>query len=247
MPSSSAMTYEGSAPATSVTKSHSPRSMTLSTTSRAMSVMRSLSFATWRGLKPLLTRARSAVCRGGSIVNINTPRWSAMSSGPGTSKYTPVASDDHVALSRDTAKTSSRPVSARNPGPSLYGCHATGAQSRSFRNASKGIPARYVSGSVRSTPPMLIASSVTPHLLPGDVVVNGMVGSAGGGRGLVQGLVDVGDDVVDVLDADGGADRLRPDTGLHQLLVGQLAVGGGGRMDGQGLGVSQIEQPLDEL
>jgi hypothetical protein len=30
-----------------------------------------------------------------------------MSSGPGTSKYTAVASDDHVALSRDTAKTSS--------------------------------------------------------------------------------------------------------------------------------------------
>ena len=101
------MTCEGSAPATSVTKSHSPRSMTLSTTSRAMSVMRSLSFATWRGVKPLLTRARSAVCRGGSIVNIITPRWSAMSSRAGTSKYTAVASDDHVALSRDTAKTSS--------------------------------------------------------------------------------------------------------------------------------------------
>ena len=67
----------------------------------------------------------------------------------------------------------------------------------------------------------------------------GSVGSAG--RGLGQGLVDVVDDVVDVLDPDGQSDRLRPDTGLDQLLVGQLAVGGGGRMDGQGLGVPQIK------
>ena len=59
-----------------------------------------------------------------------------MSPGAGTSKYTAVASGDHVALSRDTAKTSSQPVSARNPGPSLYGCHATGAHSRSLRNAA---------------------------------------------------------------------------------------------------------------
>src|ERR1700761_2315008 len=66
-------------------------------------------------------------------------------------------------------------------------------------------------------------------------------------RGFGQSLVDVVDDVVDVLDADGQADRLRPDAGLHQLLVGQLAVGGGGRMDGEGFGVAQIEQPLDEL
>ena len=67
------MTYEGNAPATSLAKSHSPRSMTLSTTSRAMSEMRSLSLATCRGVNPLLTRARSAVCRGGSIVNIISP------------------------------------------------------------------------------------------------------------------------------------------------------------------------------
>src|ERR1700733_6780503 len=66
-------------------------------------------------------------------------------------------------------------------------------------------------------------------------------------RGFGQSLVDVVDDVVDVLDADRKPDRLRPDAGLHQLLVGQLAVGGGGRMDGEGLGVAQIEQPLDEL
>src|SRR6202041_2675061 len=65
----------------------------------------------------------------------------------------------------------------------------------------------------------------------------GSVDLADGGFG--QSLVDV----VDVLDADGQADRLRPDAGLHQLLAGQLAVGGGGRMDGEGLGVAQIEQP----
>jgi hypothetical protein len=59
------------------------------------------------GVNPLLTSARHAVCRGGSIVNIMTPRMSAKSSGPGTSKYTASISDDHVALSRDTARTSS--------------------------------------------------------------------------------------------------------------------------------------------
>ncbi|HXA89361.1 MAG TPA: hypothetical protein VNW96_12515 [Mycobacterium sp.] len=58
-------------------------------------------------MKPLLTNARSAVCRGGSIISIITPRTSTKSSGPGASKFTPVASDDHVALSRDTAYTSS--------------------------------------------------------------------------------------------------------------------------------------------
>ena len=81
--------------------------MTPSTTSRAMSAMCSLSRATCRGVNPLLTNARNAVCRGGSIVSIMTPRTSARSSGPGTSKYTPSVSDDHVALSRDTARTSS--------------------------------------------------------------------------------------------------------------------------------------------
>src|ERR1700761_6846119 len=67
------------------------------------------------------------------------------------------------------------------------------------------------------------------------------------GDGLRQSLVDVVDDVVDVLDPDRQADRLRPDAGLDQLLAGKLAVGGGGRMDGQRLGVPQVQQPLDEL
>jgi hypothetical protein len=61
-----------------------------------------------------------------------------------------------------------------------------------------------------------------------------------------QGLVDVVDEVVDVLEPDGQPDGLRPDAGAVPL-VGQLAVGGRGRVDGQRLGVPQVEQPLEQL
>ena len=47
----------------------------------------------------------------------------------------------------------------------------------------------------------------------------------------VQSLVQIGEDVVDMLGADGQADGVLVDAHILQLLGGQLGVGGGGRVD----------------
>ena len=60
-------------------------------------------------------------------------------------------------------------------------------------------------------------------------------------------LVQVLDDVVDVLDADREPHQILGDAGGCELLGRELAVGGGGRMGGEGLGVADVDQPGDEL
>ena len=47
----------------------------------------------------------------------------------------------------------------------------------------------------------------------------------------VKSLRQVGDDVVDVLGADGQADRVAADAYIGKLRIGELAVGRGGRVD----------------
>ena len=69
------------------------------------------------------------------------------------------------------------------------------------------------------------------------------LGHGGGG----QRLGDIGDDVVLVLDADGKPDGFRRDAGLALFGFRHLAMGGGGGMAGQRLGVADIDQPLDQL
>lgn len=81
-------------------------------------------------------------------------------------------------------------------------------------------------------------------LLPGLDLRLGGVGR--GGSGLLEGLLEVGDDVVDVLSADGDADEVLGDAGAHALLVGQLRVGGGPGVDGEGLGVADVGEVGDE-
>ena len=65
-------------------------------------------------------------------------------------------------------------------------------------------------------------------MLPGD-------GSAGESLAAdsCEACLEVSDDVVDVLGADGQADGVLVDLLLGQLLIGQLAVSGGSRMDDQ--------------
>ena len=61
-------------------------------------------------------------------------------------------------------------------------------------------------------------------------------GAVGGG----DGLVEVGEDVADVLGADGEANHLGRDAGVGLLLDGELRVGGGGGMDDEGFGVADV-------
>src|SRR3989440_12701093 len=59
-------------------------------------------------------------------------------------------------------------------------------------------------------------------------------------------LIEVGDDVIDVLDANAEPDHLGPDAGLALLFLRHLAVGGGGRMAGQRFGIAHVDEALDE-
>src|SRR5262245_46250013 len=61
-------------------------------------------------------------------------------------------------------------------------------------------------------------------------------------HGRLQGVVEVVDDVVDVLDADGDADHVVAYARRVTLVVGHLLVRGRRRMDDQGLGVADVRQ-----
>src|SRR5690554_1691372 len=60
-----------------------------------------------------------------------------------------------------------------------------------------------------------------------------------------QGLIEVGEDIVDMLDADGEAHHIGGYPGPGELLVVELAVGGGGRDRRAALGVADVDQPQD--
>src|SRR5690606_17361316 len=67
--------------------------------------------------------------------------------------------------------------------------------------------------------------------------------SVGGG----EGLVEVGDEVRRVLDADGQAHDVRRGAGGLELVAGQLAVRGGRRVDHQRTGVAQVGHVREQL
>ena len=62
-----------------------------------------------------------------------------------------------------------------------------------------------------------------------------------------EACLQIGDDVIDVLGADGQADGVLIDLLLGQLLIVQLAVGGGGRVDDQTLHVCNVCQQGEDL
>ena len=62
-----------------------------------------------------------------------------------------------------------------------------------------------------------------------------------------EGGLEVGEDVVDVLGADGQADGIGADALVGELLLGQLAVGRGGRVDDQALDVRDVGEQGEDL
>src|SRR5690606_29878241 len=62
-----------------------------------------------------------------------------------------------------------------------------------------------------------------------------------------EGLVNVGDDVVDVLDAHRNPHKVLGDAGGGEFFGVELAVGCRGRVAGQGFGVADIDQTIDHL
>ena len=67
-------------------------------------------------------------------------------------------------------------------------------------------------------------------------------GHVAGFDGRLQGLVEVPDDVIDVLDAHRHPDQVGADARRHQRLVGQLLMGGRSRVDDEGAGVADVGQ-----
>src|SRR5580693_4472670 len=67
------------------------------------------------------------------------------------------------------------------------------------------------------------------------------------GDGRSERLVEIGEDVVDVLDADAEANHFRRYAGFELLFRRQLAVRGGGRMAGQRFGVAHVDHALEKL
>src|SRR5581483_6686540 len=62
-----------------------------------------------------------------------------------------------------------------------------------------------------------------------------------------ESLIEIGDDVVDMFDADAEPNRFGSDASPELLFRRHLPVGSGGRMAGQGLGITQVDQTLDQI
>ena len=63
----------------------------------------------------------------------------------------------------------------------------------------------------------------------------------------VESLLDVGKDIVDVLDTDGETDRTLLDALDSELLFGILGVSRGSRVDSKGLNVSYVSKEREDL
>src|SRR5690554_6408589 len=67
------------------------------------------------------------------------------------------------------------------------------------------------------------------------------------GLGFVQGLGDVGNDVFNVFNTDRQPHQVFAHTGTLQLVCVELAVGSGGRVASQGLGIADVHQAQDQI
>ena len=63
----------------------------------------------------------------------------------------------------------------------------------------------------------------------------------------LEGLVQIFQDVVDMLGADGKADSALGDARVRELFIGQLRMGGGCGMDDQGFHVCHVRQQREDL
>ena len=141
----------------SVTKSHPPRSITLSTISVDAAAHLLFEQLMTRGVNADDTILRYRVCCGGSIISIIVP---TPPSGPMSGIMIPPPSasgdfsDEKVCQSRDTATTSSYLVATQKPcslpSVSVGGWNHTGASRRRYVNHSCGNASWKRSMSVRS-------------------------------------------------------------------------------------------------
>src|SRR5687767_14751566 len=100
--------------------------------------------------------------------------------------------------------------------------------------------ARVVSGAMRTSP----GRTRVGRALPARVVL------LGGERNLARGaerLVEIGDDVVDMLDADRQPDIIVRDAGRQLLLCGQLGVRGRGRVNREAARIADIGDVVEQL
>ena len=58
---------------------------------------------------------------------------------------------------------------------------------------------------------------------------------------LCQCLLDVVENILWIFNAHGHTDHIRTDAAFHQLLIGQLAVGGAGRMEHAGAQIGHMD------
>ncbi len=99
-------------------------------------------------------------------------------------------------------------------------------------------PGSTVTGSAQ-----LVASVVAGRVQasPAEVVL------IGGLRREGEGLIEVPDDVLRVLQADGDADQVGAHAGGDELFLGELAMRRGGRVDDQGAGIADVGEMGREL
>src|SRR5690554_5384225 len=60
-------------------------------------------------------------------------------------------------------------------------------------------------------------------------------------------LLQIGDQIVNMLDADRQSNHVGPNAGLRQFLIGQLPMGGGGGVAGECFAITDVDQSRDQL
>ncbi len=143
-PMRSAIACNGSSAAMSTTKSHSPRSITLSTIVLARRTIVSLSLLIIRGVNPLLTSSRYRVCLVGSMYSIIIPRPDCSSVQSGM--LVPWA-ELKLSHSRLIIWTSAYFTTDQKPLPSGSSHQTTGVSRRRRAKVSWGTDSTYWSGS----------------------------------------------------------------------------------------------------
>src|SRR3984957_65091 len=143
-----------------------------------------------------------------------------------------------------TEKSLSRTTTSREAArKSFWNCRSVASQAASGMLLTSPIvrqlrPRRSPAGSDRTVSRRRGMGSALPRLFGSN-----QASRLGGAKRLIE----VGDDVVDVLDADREADHLRPHASFLLLRRRHLPMRGRSRMAGERFGVAHIDQPLEQL
>lgn len=129
---------------------------------------------------------------------------------------------------------------------------ATNSVSLLFSSSTTSSPATTTTtSSPATTAATASCSTLQPNLMIHCNILLGMrrqglLVCARGTRRL-EGLVKVGDDIVNVFRPDGDADQILGDAGGETFVFGELFVRGGPRVDGEGFGVSDTVSHTTEI